>query len=468
MKNYLSTFRAVCREFGVQIGRLWFMIQLLSAGMFISSTALLPSSFSMYATLAALAAWWHQRYPLAIFFIAISTLLGWPFAALLALPLCYDVLIIQRKFRLFAYWAAVSGVTILAPMVAFDSSYFGRFVVAPLNIVKYNVFTSHGPDLYGVEPWTFYFVNGFLNYNIIWLLALATPILLLISSQFLPTKVSPTLYFPYYLSLSPLYAWLFVFTIQSHKEERFLFPVYPLIALCGAVSIDAIQKLYYRLLTRFKTFAKGTHYLDHSTWIAIIALVTTSALGLSRIAALYYNYHAPMDLMLPLNTDAYQNEKIQNVCVGKDWYRFPGSFFLPSRNYKLRFLKSEFNGILPAYFTESENGSAVAHDYFNDLNQENVKMYTNYSECHFLFDLNTNKSTELEPNYVERTNEWKVLNSLPFLNVQRSHSLFRAFYIPILSDKNVEYFDLNLLARKTRKIKSTEHSKGREKRQKRK
>jgi alpha-1,2-mannosyltransferase len=69
-------YKGVCREFGVHIGRLWLIFQLFSAGMFISSTALLPSSFSMYFCCAALTAWWHQKYKLAIFFTAISTLLG--------------------------------------------------------------------------------------------------------------------------------------------------------------------------------------------------------------------------------------------------------------------------------------------------------------------------------------------------------------------------------------------------------
>lgn len=30
-----------------------------------------------------------------------------------------------------------------------DSYYYGKLVVTPLNIVLYNVFTPHGPDLYG-------------------------------------------------------------------------------------------------------------------------------------------------------------------------------------------------------------------------------------------------------------------------------------------------------------------------------
>ena len=34
-------------------------------------------------------------------------------------------------------------------MAMIDSHYFGGIVIAPLNIVLYNVFTEHGPDLYG-------------------------------------------------------------------------------------------------------------------------------------------------------------------------------------------------------------------------------------------------------------------------------------------------------------------------------
>lgn len=412
--------------------------------MFISSTAFLPSTFSMYASCAALAAWWHQRYPLAIFFTAISTLLGWPFAALLGLPLCYDVLIIQRKFRLFAFWAGVCGASIIIPMILIDSSYFGKLTIAPLNIVLYNVFTSHGPDLYGIESWTFYLINGILNYNIIWLLALISPLLIIASEYLLPTKISPTLYLPYYLSLAPFYLWLIVFTLQPHKEERFLFPIYPLIGLCGAISIDTIQKIFYRILSSFKHFSSGTHYLDHTTWIAILTLTLSSMFGVSRMISLYYNYHAPMDLMIPLNNQTI-NDQLKNVCIGKDWYRFPGTFFLPNSNYRLRFLKSEFTGILPAYYAEHVNGTQIVHEYFNDLNQENVTMYTNYDDCHYLVDIETITTTELEPNYVKRIKEWKIINQLPFLDSMRSNSFFRAFYVPIIGESYVQYNQMYLL-----------------------
>lgn len=147
---------------------MWLIFQLFSAGMFISSTALLPSSFSMYLVTAALASWWHQHYKLAIFFTAIAALLGWPFAALLGLPIAYDIIFRQKKVKLFIIWSLISLVTIMIPMVVIDSSYFGKIVAAPINLVIYNVFTSHGPNLYGTESISFYFINGALNYNIIW------------------------------------------------------------------------------------------------------------------------------------------------------------------------------------------------------------------------------------------------------------------------------------------------------------
>ena len=37
----------------------------------------------------------------------------------------------------------------------------------------YNIFTSHGPDIYGTEPWHFYIFNGILNFNVVFLLSLA-------------------------------------------------------------------------------------------------------------------------------------------------------------------------------------------------------------------------------------------------------------------------------------------------------
>lgn len=348
-------------------------------------------------------------------------------------------------------------------MLVIDSTYFGKITFAPLNIILYNVFSAHGPDLYGTEPLTFYLLNGFLNFNVIWLLALVTPLLLLLGYFLVPAKSKATLYLPHHISLAPFYLWLLVFVAQPHKEERFLYPVYFMIALCGAISMDIIQKIYFRikcwLLNIVATAATGTHYLDHTAWISAVVMIVTTVLGLSKICSLYYNFHAPLDLMMELNTfyhsDEYRarpNGSAYNVCVGKDWHRYPSSFFLPATDFRVRFVRSEFKGILPAYFTEGVDGgggepTAITHAYFNDMNVENEAMYFDYKDCDFLLDLNTERYTELEPNYVARKDEWRVLKTLPFLNAERSNRVWRSFYVPFVTDKYVEYADFNLLQR---------------------
>ena len=57
-------------------------------------------------------------------------------------------------------------------MVCIDSWYYGKFVFASINIIMYNVFGGGGPDLYGTEPWTYYFANCLLNFNIVFILSL--------------------------------------------------------------------------------------------------------------------------------------------------------------------------------------------------------------------------------------------------------------------------------------------------------
>ena len=83
LRIYFITIRSVCRCFGNNVGRLLLCIQLFSSGMFISSAAFLPSSFAMYMALLAMGAWFTKHYPLAIFSIAASSIVGWPFAGAL-------------------------------------------------------------------------------------------------------------------------------------------------------------------------------------------------------------------------------------------------------------------------------------------------------------------------------------------------------------------------------------------------
>lgn len=78
------------------------------------------------------------------------------------------MLFIKRQVVDFVKWSVIALLVILLPTIAVDSWHYGKLTIAPWNIVAYNIFTEHGPTLYGVEPWTYYFVNGFLNFNVVW------------------------------------------------------------------------------------------------------------------------------------------------------------------------------------------------------------------------------------------------------------------------------------------------------------
>lgn len=131
-------------------------------------------------------------------------------------------------------------------MVAIDYLAYGKLVIVPLNIIKYNVFadSSRGPDLYGTEPPSYYILNGILNFNILFPLALASLPALAITNVFdyrrLGGRPSPGQSSPYTimsLRLLPFYLWFGLLTAQAHKEERFMFPAFPLVCFNAATTL---------------------------------------------------------------------------------------------------------------------------------------------------------------------------------------------------------------------------------------
>ncbi|XP_034937310.1 alpha-1,2-mannosyltransferase ALG9 [Chelonus insularis] len=442
-------YQGVCKEFGVHVGRLTLAFLITSSGMFISSVAYLPSSYSMYLSTISIAVWYSRKYELAIFTTAISSLLCWPFAALLGLPIAIDLLIRKQEWLRFIKWAILSGIVVLGPMVGIDSVYYGKLVIAPFNLIYYNIFTSHGPDLYGTAPLSYYLINGFLNFNFIFIAALFTPLALLLAWAVVPAKPRSKYCLPYWLSLAPLYLWMIVIFSQAHKEERFLFPIYPMICLAGAITVDVIQILFFFVRTQIKPLTKVTHYLQETSFIMVAAILISGLFGVSRSFALFNNYYAPLEVMMEANKLGSEGQIPDNIninfCVGKEWHRFPSSFFFPSNNWKLRYLRSEFRGQLPQPFLNSLDGPSIIQPNFNDMNREEPSRYFDVEKCHFILDLDLGKETELEPNYSRQTDNFTVIKSCRFLDSSSSHPFFRAFYIPFISDDYCKYGSYNLL-----------------------
>lgn len=138
-----------------------------------------------------------------------------------------------------------------------------------------------------------------------------------------------------------------------------------------------------------------------------------------------------------------------NVCVGKEWYRYPSSFFLPStQHWKLQFIRSEFKGQLPKPYASGSGATRVIPSDMNDLNIEEPSRYVNVSECHFLIDTDTDETNGYEVAFSRDAANWEAIQSLPFLDAKNSPTLFRAFYVPFVTESKCKYVDYNLLRNK--------------------
>ncbi|XP_063492589.1 alpha-1,2-mannosyltransferase ALG9 isoform X8 [Symphalangus syndactylus] len=392
-----------------------------------------------------------------------ASLLGsqhWHVLLIISLPIAFDLLVMKHRWKSFFHWSLMALILFLVPVVVIDSYYYGKLVIAPLNIVLYNVFTPHGPDLYGTEPWYFYLINGFLNFNVAFALALLVLPLTSLMEYLLQRFHVQNLGHPYWLTLAPMYIWFIIFFIQPHKEERFLFPVYPLICLCGAVALSALQKCYHFVFQRYRL----EHYTVTSNWLALGTVFLFGLLSFSRSVALFRGYHGPLDLypeFYRIATDptihTVPEGRPVNVCVGKEWYRFPSSFLLPD-NWQLQFIPSEFRGQLPKPFAEGPLATRIVPTDMNDQNLEEPSRYIDISKCHYLVDLDTMRETPREPKYSSNREEWISLAYRPFLDTSRSSKLLRAFYVPFLSDQYTVYVNYTIL--KPRKAKQIRKKSG--------
>ena len=408
----------------------------------------------MYLTMISYGFWFRRDFKFAVFFTAFSAFVSWPFAGLLGAPIAFDIVFRRKKIFKFVKWSFVSALLIATPQVLIDSYFYGKsFVFAPFNIVAYNVFTEHGPDLYGVEGTAFYLFNGILNFNVFFILALLSWPVEFIKQKLIPSNGDLDV-IPRPLIAASMYLWLAVFWTQPHKEERFLFPIYPLIALNGAMTLDSMQKLAFRIFVKIK----NKHYLDRTNWMALFSLAFFGLLSFSRILALYNHYGASMSVWMKLSHLPHEIQDFDdlnevNVCIGKEWHRFPSTFFMPDPDkWKLKFIKSEFKGQLPQPYGEA-TWSNVSH--FNDANKEETvnRFDVTLDECHLLVDLDLkHKVTELEPSFASDEDKWQVLESIEFLDAENSHRIFRAFYVPFISYRYCAFGDYVLLKNRKPKL----------------
>src|SRR5947207_5242966 len=122
-----------------------------------------------------------------------------------------------------------------------------------------------------------------------------------------------------------------------------MFVIYPMLCYNAVHAIDNFKQLFESLSSKH-LHNSTTRILFRAFKFTFIALY--AILSLARILAQLRAFTAPMQVYGDV-------KEYSRICLGKEWYRFPSSFFLPENSQAL-FVKSAFNGLLPGKFAESE------------------------------------------------------------------------------------------------------------------
>lgn len=420
----LKLYFSLKRNIGFNVAFSYLLLSTVSTGLAHAGVELLPSSFAMQcitiSTSYALDPVSVSSAVSTLTWIMIGGLVGWPFCLVLAIP--YGVIVLFKSTRLFLTVSrcVVNLLTVLAVIITVDSFFYQRLVLIPLNIVLYNVFggEGEGPEIFGVEPFSYYILNLVLNFNVVAILGYIGIL------WFKPQK-------NYFVISMPLLIWSIVFFSQPHKEERFLYPVYSLIMVNSAVVVSDGGKIARKFVgANITKFAIVLFYIG----FGVVSLLRTTSL--------VENYQAPLVVakhLAPSSTPV-------NVCIGREWYHFPNSFFLPD-NHRLRFVKSGFDGLLPRDFEEHVSLFEATSFVPQDMNNKNMFVESTvipFEQCHYYID-NSGATNGIEP---EVFGSWNPIYCHKLLNPDGDNGVSRLIYVPApLKQKlgQVEYMELCLL-----------------------
>ncbi|KAL6231318.1 hypothetical protein BDW75DRAFT_233690 [Aspergillus navahoensis] len=440
-------YSAICRALSPRIGLLFLIIVSFSPGIFHASAAFLPSSFTMYASMLGLAAFldWRggQKTAKGIMWFGLGAIIGWPFAGALLLPLLFEEIVIgflsgnMQKVFSDVLNGTLGCLAILATEIIVDFAFLRKITVVPWNIVAYNVFggEGRGPEIFGTEPWTFYVRNLLLNFNVWFIFAISAAPLLLLQAVFRAQTTNKETLLRTVTLLSPFYMWFGIFSLQPHKEERFMYPAYPFLALNAAIAFHMTLS-YIGSSDPKELIGRVPAKLKLAGVMSFIVLAISG--GLLRTLGMITAYNAPLKVLQPLERlEVAQSGDL--VCFGKEWYRFPSSFFLPDK-MRAKFIQSEFHGLLPGEFQNAPNylalleGASRIPEGMNDRNEEDMTKYTDISQCSFLVDSHFpgRGATRLEPNYMQDKAQWEEISCASFLDASRTGLLGRLIWIPDL------------------------------------
>lgn len=316
-----------------------------------------------------------------------------------------------------------------------------------------------GDELYGVEPAAYYAVNLLLTTGLAWPMALLAPLMSLRSVAARHTLSAKTIAAE--LTLSSLAAiWLGVLFSRPHKEERFLYPVYAAIAFVAAGSLQAAAGLASDVLGWLVGQSRPAIWARKL--VMLLCFAASVAVMLSRAVSNFRNYGGYIALWTSAGEVVARDGATRevSVCTGGEWHQFPSHFFLPPRA-RLAYVRDGFGGILPQHFAAHNGTWAPPLQPFNDRNREEEARYVPLDSCDYLVLLVDRNKPDREwgplrralfasPGADSTTAGFAEVARRQVISAEYSRSpLARAFYVPRLSERSVQFQDYVVLRKKS-------------------
>lgn len=158
-----------------------------------------------------------------------------------------------------------------------------------------------------------------------------------------------------------------------------MYPGYPFLALNAALALHLV--LEYVGTNKPGTLMGLIPGKLKLAAVTAFILVSINA-GLLRSVGMATAYNAPLGVYGALEQPGIAKEG-DYLCLGKEWYRFPSSFFLPD-SMQAKFIRSEFSGLLPGEFPNGStikallSGAAAIPSGMNDRNEEDPSKYVSF------------------------------------------------------------------------------------------
>ncbi|KAJ6673470.1 GLYCOSYLTRANSFERASE [Salix viminalis] len=209
----------------------------------------------------------------------------WVYIGLLELAVTRD------RLKFLVLEVVPIGALVLGLSCLLDRLMYGSWVIVPLNFLKFN-FLSSGGDYYGTHKWHWYFSQGFT----------------VMLFTFLPFSIAGSIKSKCW-KLSGLIAWvLIVYSVQGHKEFRFVLPMLPIALMFSGYSLSVMEKADSD--SRRKGSLDSHMKRPSKVGFAIFFLLATNipmALYMSLV-----HQRGTEDVMIYLSKEA-QNQKVKGI-----------------------------------------------------------------------------------------------------------------------------------------------------------